>query len=182
METRGLEPVPDSERTGRVRALFPTRVGANPTVLSLTIGAGLVVFGGPNLGQALTVALATPAIGFGPVGPISLAGRSGGAPGMALSRAAFGPRGNPLPGAPIRIARRAWEKVNAVTGTYTVLRLLFGIASDDEPVLVTLVCFARSSFPVSGVGVRTLRVCCTWATCPRRASWTRSPPSCPRSR
>ncbi|MFF9588160.1 cytosine permease [Streptomyces sp. NPDC014646] len=90
METRGLEPVPDSERTGRVRALFPTRVGANPTVLSLTIGAGLVVFGGLNLRQVLTVALVTPAIGFGPVGPISLAGRSGGAPGMALSRAASG--------------------------------------------------------------------------------------------
>lgn len=168
VETRGLEPVPDDERTGRVRALFPTWVGANLTVLSLTIGAGLVVFGGLDFWQVLTVAFVAPAIGFGLVGLVSLAGRSGGAPGMALSRAVFGPRGNLLPGTPIWIARWGWETVNAVTGTYAVLavlRLLFGVASNDELVLVTLVCFVGTSFLVSGAGVRALRVCCTWATC-----------------
>lgn len=103
MGTRGLEPVPDSQRTGRVRALFPAWVGANPTVLPLTIGAGLVVFDGQNLRQVLTVALAALAIGFGPVGPISLAGRSGGAPGMAPSRTVFGPRGNLPPGGIVRV-------------------------------------------------------------------------------
>ena len=40
IETRGLEPVPDGERTGHVRELFPTWVAANISVLLLTMGAG----------------------------------------------------------------------------------------------------------------------------------------------
>ena len=39
LETRGLEPVPDSERTAKTRDLFPTWVGANISVLLLTMGA-----------------------------------------------------------------------------------------------------------------------------------------------
>ncbi|WP_210408422.1 cytosine permease, partial [Allokutzneria sp. NRRL B-24872] len=46
VETRGLEPVPDAERTGKVRELFPTWVAANISVLLLTMGVGLVVFNG----------------------------------------------------------------------------------------------------------------------------------------
>lgn len=80
METRGLDPVPDSERTGRARALFPTWAAANMTVLLLTIGAGLVVFDGLSFWQVLVVAVAAPAVSFGMVGLISVAGRSGGAP------------------------------------------------------------------------------------------------------
>ncbi|MFB7913135.1 purine-cytosine permease family protein [Streptomyces sp. NPDC056061] len=167
METRGLEPVPDSERTGRVRSLFPTWAGANLTVLSLTMGAGLVVFGGLNLWQVLVVAITAPAIGFGLVGLVSITGREGGAPGMALSRAVFGPRGNLLPGAPIWIARWGWETVNAVTGTYAVLavlNLLFGVVSGSALIMATLVSFVGGSFLVSGLGWRALRVCCTWST------------------
>ncbi|TXS67589.1 cytosine permease, partial [Streptomyces sp. sk2.1] len=90
METRGLEPVPDSERTGRVRALVPTWVGANLTMLLVTVGAGLAVLNGLNLWQVLAVAVTASVIGFGLVGLVSIAGREGGAPGMALSRAVFG--------------------------------------------------------------------------------------------
>lgn len=166
METRGLEPVPDSERTGRVRSLFPTWVAANMTVLLLTIGAGLVVFEGLSLWQVLVVAVTAPAVSFGMVGLISIAGRSGGAPGMALSRAVFGQRGNLAPGALIWVARWGWETVNAVTGAYAllaVLGLLFGIRSTSTLIVVTLFAFVASSFLLSGLGVRALRLCCTWS-------------------
>lgn len=167
METRGLDPVPDNERTGRVRTLFPTWVGANLTVLLLTVGAGLVVFNGLNLWQVLTVALTASAIGFGLVGLVSIAGRRGGAPGMALSRAVFGQRGNLLPGALTWVARWGWETVNAVTGTYAVLavlELLFGVTSSHRLTLVTLLAFVGCSCLVSGLGLGALRVCCTWST------------------
>ncbi|MFE3904567.1 purine-cytosine permease family protein [Streptomyces sp. NPDC059153] len=166
METRGLEPVPDSERTGRVRSLFPTWVGANLTVLLLTMGAGLVVFNGLNFWQVLAVAIAAPVVGFGLVGLVSIAGKQGGAPGMALSRAVFGQRGNLLPGALIWIARWGWETVNAGTGAYAllaVLNLLFSIESNNTLIMATLLAFVGSSFLVSGLGVRALRVCCTWS-------------------
>ncbi|MEV7719697.1 cytosine permease [Streptomyces sp. NPDC088184] len=166
METRGLEPVPDNERTGRVRTLFPTWVGANLTVLLLTVGAGLVVLDGLNLWQVLVVAVLASVIGFGLVGLVSIAGRRGGAPGMALSRAVFGQRGNLLPGALTWVARWGWETVNAVTGTYAVLAvlgLLFGVTGSHGLTLVALLVFVGCSWLVSGLGIGALRVCCTWS-------------------
>ncbi|MGA5192490.1 cytosine permease [Streptomyces exfoliatus] len=167
METRGLEPVPDSERTGRVRELFPTWVAANISVLLLTMGAGLIVFNGLNFWQVLAVAVAAPVLSYGIVGVISIAGKRGGAPGMALSRAVFGQRGNLFPGALIWVARWGWETINAVTGAYavlTVLDLLFGVKSSTLLIVVTLLLFVTCTFLVSGLGINALRVCSKWST------------------
>ncbi|WP_369146761.1 cytosine permease [Streptomyces sp. R44] len=167
METRGLEPVPDAERTGRVRELFPTWVAANISVLLLTMGAGLVVFNGLNFWQVLVVAVVAPVLSYGIVGLISIAGKRGGAPGMALSRAVFGQRGNLFPGALIWVARWGWETINAVAGAYavlTVLDLLFGVKSNTLLIVVTLLLFVACTFLVSGLGINALRVCSTWST------------------
>ncbi|WP_406391855.1 cytosine permease [Streptomyces sp. NBC_00887] len=163
MENRGLDPVPDAERTGRVGALFPTWVTANMTVLLLTVGAGLTVFNGLNFWQVLAVAATAPLLSFGLVGLVSIAGKRGGSPGMALSRAVFGQRGNLFPGALLWVARWGWETVNAVTGSYAtlaVLNLLFGVRSTTSLVMVTLTAFVACSFLVSGLGIRALRGCC----------------------
>lgn len=163
VENRGLDPVPDSERSGRVRSLFPTWVAANMTVLLLTVGAGLTVFNGLNLWQVLAVAVTAPALSFGLVGLVSVAGKRGGAPGMALSRAVFGQRGNLLPGALLWVARWGWETLNAVTGSYAllaVLDLLFDVRTTSTLMLVTLTVFVACSFLVSGLGIRALAVCC----------------------
>ncbi|MFJ5227206.1 cytosine permease [Streptomyces sp. NPDC088400] len=166
IETRGLEPVPDGERTGRVRELFPTWVAANISVLLLTMGAGLIVFNGLNFWQVLVVAVAAPVVSYGIVGLISIAGKRGGSPGMALSRAVFGQRGNLFPGTLIWIARWGWETINAVTGAYavlTVLDLLFGVKSGTPLIVLTLVLFVAGTFLVSGLGINALRVCSTWS-------------------
>ncbi|MFC9295629.1 cytosine permease [Streptomyces sp. NPDC057011] len=167
VETRGLEPVPDSERTGRVRELVPTWVAANISVLLLTMGAGLVIFNRLNIWQVLVVAVAAPVVSYGIVGLISIAGKRGGAPGMALSRAVFGQRGNLFPGALIWVARWGWETINAVSGAYavlTVLDLLFGVKSNTPLIVVTLLFFVGCTFVVSGLGINALRVCSKWST------------------
>ncbi|MDI3388410.1 cytosine permease [Streptomyces sp. B-S-A8] len=167
IETRGLEPVPDGERTGKVRELFPTWVAANISVLLLTMGAGLVVFNGLNIWQVLLVATVAPIVSYGIVGLISIAGKRGGAPGMALSRAVFGQRGNLFPGSLIWVARWGWETINAVTGAYailTVLDLLFGVKSNTVLIVVTLLLFVTGTFLVSGLGINALRVCSKWST------------------
>ncbi|MER5728544.1 cytosine permease [Streptomyces sp. NPDC002138] len=167
METRGLEPVPDSERTGRVRELVPTWVAANISVLLLTMGAGLVIFNKLNFWQVLVVAVAAPVLSYGIVGLISIAGKRGGAPGMALSRAVFGQRGNLFPGALIWVARWGWETINAVSGAFavlTVLDLLFGVRKNTALIVVTLLLFVGCTFLVSGLGINALRVCSTWST------------------
>jgi nucleobase:cation symporter-1, NCS1 family len=167
IETRGLEPVPDGERTGHVRELFPTWVAANISVLLLTMGAGLIVFNGLNFWQALVVGVAAPLVSYGIVGLISIAGKRGGSPGMALSRAVFGQRGNLFPGSLIWVARWGWETINAVTGAYavlTVLDLLFGVKSNTALIVVTLLLFVACTFLVSGLGINALRVCSKWST------------------
>ncbi|MBW8798548.1 MAG: cytosine permease [Streptomyces sp.] len=167
LETRGLEPVPDSERTGTPRGLLPTWIAANITVLLVTVGAGLAVSFGLNFWQSLAVGTAAPVVSYGLVGLIGVAGKRGGAPGMALSRAVFGQRGNLLPGALIWVARWGWETINAVTGAYallTVLDILFGVRSNTALIIVTLLLFVIATFAISGMGIRAVRYCNRWAT------------------
>ncbi|MFD8566113.1 cytosine permease [Streptomyces sp. NPDC059639] len=167
LETRGLEPVPDSERTAKTRDLFPTWVGANISVLLLTMGASLVVAYKLNFWQALVVAIAAPIVSYGLVGLIGIAGKRGGAPGMALSRAVFGQRGNLLPGSLIWVARWGWETINAVTGAYavlTILGILFDIKKNNVLVIVTLLAFVVATFVISGLGINAVQKCNKYAT------------------
>ncbi|MFF1358000.1 cytosine permease [Streptomyces sp. NPDC058297] len=167
LETRGIEPVPESERTARTRELFPTWVAANISVLLLTMGASLVVSFKLNFWQALVVAIAAPIVSYGLVGLIGIAGKRGGAPGMALSRAVFGQRGNLLPGSLIWVARWGWETINAVTGAYavlTVLDILFGVKSNNVLVIVTLLLFVVTTFVISGLGISAVQKCNKYAT------------------
>ncbi|MGW2963625.1 cytosine permease [Streptomyces sp. NPDC001220] len=167
LETRGLEPVPDSERTATPRGLLPTWIAANISVLLLTVGASLAVSFGLNFWQALTVGATAPIVSYGLVGLVGIAGKRGGAPGMALSRAVFGQRGNLLPGALIWVARWGWETINAVTGAYallTVLDILFGIRSNTALIIVTLLLFVITTFVISGMGIRAVQRCNRWAT------------------
>ncbi|MFD8720488.1 cytosine permease [Streptomyces sp. NPDC059629] len=166
LETRGIEPVPDSERTATTRGLLPTWIAANITVLLVTMGASLTVSFGLNFWQALVVAGTAPIVAYGLVGLIGIAGKRGGAPGMTLSRAVFGQRGNLLPGALIWVARWGWETINAVTGAYallTVLYILFGIRHNTALTIVTLLLFVIATFAISGMGIKAVRRCSRWA-------------------
>ncbi|AVH56261.1 MULTISPECIES: cytosine permease [Streptomyces] len=167
LETRGIEPVPHSERTAKTRQLFPTWVAANISVLLLTMGASLAVSYGLNFWQTLVVGVAAPIVSYGLVGLIGIAGKRGGAPGMALSRAVFGQRGNLLPGSLIWIARWGWETINAVTGAYallTVLDIVFGIESSTLLIVGTLLLFVIATFAISGLGINAVQKCNKWAT------------------
>ncbi|MFJ6842218.1 cytosine permease [Streptomyces griseoluteus] len=167
LETRGIEPVPDHERTARTRGLFPTWVGANISVLLLTMGASLVVAYHLNFWQALVVAAVAPVVSYGLVGLIGIAGKRGAAPGMALSRAVFGQRGNLLPGSLIWVARWGWETINAVTGAYallTILDLALGIKANGVLDMVTLLLFVIATFVISGLGINAVQKCSKYAT------------------
>ncbi|MCW8379190.1 cytosine permease [Streptomyces justiciae] len=123
---------------------------------------------GLNFWQALVVGAAAPIVSYGLVGLIGIAGKRGGAPGMALSRAVFGQRGNLLPGSLIWIARWGWETINAVTGAcalLTVLDILLGVKTNTALVVATLLLFVITTFAISGLGIRAVQRCNTWATC-----------------
>ncbi|MFI8929860.1 purine-cytosine permease family protein [Streptomyces sp. NPDC053474] len=167
LEVRGIEPVPDHERHGQVRELFPTWVAANISVLLLTMGAALAVNNGLNFWQILICAAVASVIAFGMVGVLSVSGKWGGAPGALLSRATFGVRGNYFPGAILWVARFGWETINAVTGAYailTILDLLFDVKSNNVLIVVTLLAFVAVTFLVSGMGRKVLNICNKWST------------------
>ncbi len=143
---------------------------ANISILGLPLGATLVALG-LTVWQAV-IAAAVGAVGsFAIVGAISIAGRRGGAPGLTLSRAVFGARGNIGPTAVSLISRLGWETVNTTTAAFALLSLATILAgtspqAKDHPVL-TVVCiavFELLTVLVAGLGHAVLVAVQRWAT------------------
>ena len=129
LETRGIKPVPENERSGRPLQLFWVWFAANISILGLPLGATLVAFRGFDIWQAIIVAILGAAGSFAVVGVISIAGRRGRAPSLTLSRAVFGVRGNIGPTIVSLMSRLGWETVNTTTAAFVLLSLcaiLFG--------------------------------------------------------
>jgi purine-cytosine permease-like protein len=170
LETRGIEPVPADERHGRPAQLFWVWFAANISILGLPLGATLVALG-LTVWQAVVVAAVGSVGSFAIVGAVSIAGRRGGAPGLTLSRAVFGVRGNIGPTAVSLISRLGWETVNTTTAAFALLSLctiLFGAspAATDHPML-TIACiavFVLLTVVVSGLGHAVLVSVQRWAT------------------
>jgi nucleobase:cation symporter-1, NCS1 family len=145
LETRGIEPVPPEERHGRPGQLFWVWFAANISILGLPLGATLVAMG-MTVWQAVIAAVLGAVGSFAIVGAISIAGRRGGAPGLTLSRAVFGARGNIGPTLISLLSRLGWETVNTTTAAFALLSLATILAgtspqAKDHPVL-TIVCIA----------------------------------------
>lgn len=171
LETRGIEPVPEHERSGSPIQLFWVWFAANISILGLPLGATLIVFTGLNLWQALLAAVVGAVGSFAVVGLISIAGRRGGAPSLTLSRAVFGVRGNAAPTLVSLFARLGWETVNTTTAAFALLSLfaiLFGLegGAKAHPVLTLLAItlFVGLTLLVSGLGHKVLVIVQKWAT------------------
>jgi nucleobase:cation symporter-1, NCS1 family len=171
IEQRGIEPVPAAERTGTPGALFWVWFAANISILGLPLGATLVAFQGLAVWQALVVAAVGAAGSFALVGVISIAGRRGGAPGLTLSRAVFGVRGNTGPTIVSLLSRLGWETVNTTTAAFVLLSLgtiLFGTDGDAHAVpvltIVAILVFVLATVLVSGLGHAVIVAVQRWAT------------------
>ncbi|MDN5914250.1 MAG: cytosine permease [Pseudonocardia sp.] len=170
LETRGIEPVPEHERSGRPGQLFWVWFAANISILGLPLGATLVAMG-LTVWQAVIAAVLGAVGSFAIVGAISIAGRRGGAPGLTLSRAVFGARGNIGPTAVSLISRLGWETVNTTTAAFALLSLATialgtGSEAKDHP-LLTVVCiavFVALTVVVAGLGHGFLVAVQRWAT------------------
>ncbi|MGL5405522.1 MAG: purine-cytosine permease family protein [Propionibacteriaceae bacterium] len=123
IERRGIEPVPDSERNSRLVELFWMWFGANMGVLGITMGAALVSIQGLSTLQALTAAVLGSALSFLVVAAISIAGKRGAAPGLTLSRAIFGIRGNWGPTLISWLGFVGWETVMCTTAAFALCGL-----------------------------------------------------------
>jgi NCS1 family nucleobase:cation symporter-1 len=96
IERRGIEHVPGESRWGRPSSLFWLWAGAVWNVEFVYYGAIAVVFLGLSFAQAVVVILVGN-VSYLLTGLASVQGPQAGTTTFAISRAAFGPRGNKLP-------------------------------------------------------------------------------------
>ncbi|MFJ9582346.1 purine-cytosine permease family protein [Streptomyces acidicola] len=167
VETRGIEPVPDTERHGHAGQMFWTWFAANISILGLPLGAALVSFRGLNFWQAAIVAVLGSFGSFALVGALSIGGKRGGAPALTLSRAVFGVRGNAGPTLVTWLSRLGWETINTTTAAFALLALLdvaFGIKRNTVLTVVCLLVFIGCTLLISGLGHATIMWINKWAT------------------
>lgn len=102
--------IAENERHGKARDLFWPWCGANVSLLALSYGAFFLGFG-ISFWQATIAAIVGTILSFLVVGFSSLAGKKSNATTMVLSRAAFGVKGNVLPGFLSYLLFVGWETV-----------------------------------------------------------------------
>ncbi len=137
VESNSINVISEGERTGLARTLFWPWCGANVSLLALSYGAFFLGFG-ISLWQATIAAIVGVVLSFALVGISSLAGKKSNAPTMTLSRAAFGVRGNVVPGFLSYLIFVGWETVLvslATLATGTIFTRLGGIEPNVARVL-----------------------------------------------
>ena len=106
----GTNFIAEKERSGSARSLFWPWAAANVSLLALSYGAFFLGFG-ISFWQATLAAIIGTIASFALVGISSLAGKRASAPTMTLSRAAFGVKGNIVPGLLSYLIFVGWETV-----------------------------------------------------------------------
>jgi purine-cytosine permease-like protein len=110
IELNGSNFIDDSERHGTARSLFWPWAAGNVSFLALSYGSFFLGFG-ISFWQATIAAIIGTVGSFLLVGISSLAGKRANAPTLTLSRAAFGVKGNILPGFLSYLIFVGWETV-----------------------------------------------------------------------
>ena len=116
IETNGINVIDEAERKGRPFDLAWPWAASNISILGMSWGA-FVLSMGVNIWQGLVAALLGVTASFLLVGLASIAGKRGSAPTLTLSRAAFGIRGNLLPGLVSYLLLVGWEIALVAIGT-----------------------------------------------------------------
>jgi purine-cytosine permease-like protein len=141
LELNSINFIKEAERGGRARSLFWPWAAANVSFLALSYGSFFLGFG-ISFWQATVAALIGTIGSFFLVGISSLAGKRANAPTMTLSRAAFGVKGNKVPGFLSYLIFVGWETVLvslATLATETVFNRVGGIDGDLAKILGFLV-------------------------------------------
>ena len=137
VEINGINFIAEAERKGSAKSLFWPWAAANVSFLAISYGSFFLGFG-ISFWQATAAAIIGTIGSFSIVAISSLAGKRANAPTMTLSRAAFGVKGNRLPGLLSYLIFVGWETVLVSLATLasgTVLTRIGNIDTDISRVL-----------------------------------------------
>lgn len=137
LELNGTNVIAESERKGRASSLFWPWCGANVSLLALSYGAFFLGFG-ISFWQATAAAIAGTILSFLLVGFSSLAGKKSNAPTMVLSRAAFGVKGNIVPGLISYLIFVGWETVLVSLATLATGTVLVRVGDIDRNIAMAI--------------------------------------------
>jgi purine-cytosine permease-like protein len=148
-ELNDINFIGESERRGKASDLFWPWAGANVSLLALSYGAFFLGFG-ISFWQATIAAVIGTLGSFALVGVSSLAGKRSNAPTMTLSRAAFGVKGNLLPGFLSYFVVVGWETVLVSLATLATGTVLERATSLDRNIALILGFFLAASLTIYG--------------------------------
>ncbi len=162
IEVYGIDIIPEHHRHGHPRELFWPWFAANSTFINMIAGGVLILFG-LNLWQALSIVLVGNLV-FALVGVCSLPGPRAGSATLAISRAAFGLRGNVIPTIFSWFATLGWETINIILGTLALRTLLdqLGVSTPHWMLAPFLVVMAVITFAIPVLGHATLVIAQKW--------------------
>ncbi len=121
-ESYGIEEVIDDDRKGKAKDLFWLWMAANLGLIAVVYGAIMAAMSLDPL-QAIIVGIVAAIGSFIPVGILSVAGKKGGEPMLALSRRVFGNRYNKGPALASWLSLVGWETITAVVAAEAVLAI-----------------------------------------------------------
>ncbi len=148
-ELNDINFIGESERRGKASDLFWPWAGANVSLLALSYGAFFLGFG-ISFWQATIAALVGTVGSFALVGFSSLAGKRSSAPTMTLSRAAFGVKGNLLPGLLSYLVFVGWETVLVSLATLATGTVLERATSLDRNIALIMGFLIAASLTIFG--------------------------------
>jgi purine-cytosine permease-like protein len=148
-ELNDINFIGESERRGKASDLFWPWAGANVSLLALSYGAFFLGFG-ISFWQATIAAVIGTVGSFALVGVSSLAGKRSSAPTMTLSRAAFGVKGNLLPGLLSYLVFVGWETVLVSLATLATGTVLERATSLDRNIALVLGFLMAASLTIFG--------------------------------
>ncbi|NUR10049.1 MAG: allantoin permease [Nocardioidaceae bacterium] len=151
IEANGINVIDESERKGVPAQLFWPWCASNVSVLAVSYGSFVLGFG-LGLWQALLAALVGTVVSFLLVGLVSVAGKRGSAPTLVLSRAAFGVRGNRVPGVVSYVLLVGWETVLVSLATFATATV-FGRLGWGDGDLTKVVAFLVVAAVIVGAGI-----------------------------
>jgi purine-cytosine permease-like protein len=148
-ELNDINFIGESERRGKASDLFWPWAGANVSLLALSYGAFFLGFG-ISFWQATIAAVIGTVGSFALVGVSSLAGKRSSAPTMTLSRAAFGVKGNILPGLLSYLVVVGWETVLVSLATLATGTVLERATSIDRDIALVIGFLIAASLTIYG--------------------------------
>ena len=165
LELNGPNVIAESERSGQARSLFWPWAGANVSLLALSYGSFFLGFG-ISFRQATFAAIIGTVLSFLVVGISSLAGKRSNAPTMILSRAAFGVKGNIVPGALSYLIFVGWETVLVSLATLATGTVFMRVGNIDYNLALIIGFVVAVSLTVFGgvLGFSTIMRLQKWLT------------------